>query len=206
MNQGKPDPDHHEPSNLFHPLNVLLTLAMFSMTALFLSMTLAFIYTRVQSDLPPVNIPILFVFNTLILLGSSFAMYRAQLAYKADETRRYQHALIWTVGLSVLFLISQIFAWRELFLSNIKITSSPLAGYLYVISGLHFLHLLGGIPFLIYFLWQAYKYLKEPMTVLIYFSDSDKRLRLRLLTVYWHFLDGLWIYLVLFFWVNYLIR
>ncbi len=195
-----------EPSFVFHPLNVVLTLAMFSMTALFLSMTLAFMYTRVQSDLPPVNIPFLFVVNTLILVGSSLAMYRAQKAYKADQTRVYKSSLLWTVCLSFLFLFAQIFAWKELFTSNVTLTSSPLAGYLYVISGLHFLHLLGGIPFLIYFLWQAYAYLKAPVTVLIYFSDSEKRLRLRLLTIYWHFLDGLWIYLVLFFWVNYLVR
>lgn len=195
-----------EPSFVFHPLNVVLTLAMFSMTALFLSMTIAFMYTRVQSDLPPVNIPLLFVLNTLILAGSSLAMYAAQKAYKTDRTRRYKLSLVWAVCLSLLFLGAQILAWKELFESNVRLTSSPLAGYLYVISGLHFLHLLGGIPFLIYFLWQAYTYLKAPVTVLIYFSDSDKRLRLRLLTIYWHFLDGLWIYLVLFFWVNYLIQ
>ena len=48
--------------------------------------------------------------------------------------------------------------------------------------------------------------MKEPVSVLVYFSDPEKRLKLRLLTIYWHFLDGLWIYLVLFFWVNYLFR
>ena len=47
--------------------------------------------------------------------------------------------------------------------------------------------------------------MKEPVTVLVYFSDPEKRLRLRLLTIYWHFLDGLWIFLVLFLLANYFI-
>jgi len=66
--------------------------------------------------------------------------------------------------------------------------------------------LLFGIPFLAWFYWMAKKKMVEPVSVLVYFSDPEKKLRLRLLTIYWHFLDGLWIYLVLFFWINYLIK
>jgi cytochrome c oxidase subunit 3 len=80
------------------------------------------------------------------------------------------------------------------------------AGYLYVISGLHFLHVIAGLPFLGIFLWKAYKKMVDPVSVLVYFSDPEKRLKLRLLTIYWHFLDGLWIYLVLFFYINALLK
>jgi cytochrome c oxidase subunit 3 len=51
----------------------------------------------------------------------------------------------------------------------------------------------------------AYKRMKEPVSVLIYFSDPAKKRKLNLLTTYWHFLDALWIYLVLFFLINSLI-
>jgi len=189
----------------FHPKNVYLTLLLFSLTILFLALTAAFVYTRVQSDLPPIDLPILFVINTAILLGGSYTMILAKRAYLADDTKKYTDMLWYTLGLSVFFLMMQCIAWYQLFSQQIYITSDNSAGYLYVISGLHFAHVIGGIPFLGVFLYKARKYMKEPVSVLVYFSDPAKRLNLRLLTLYWHFLDALWIYLVLFFFVNQLI-
>lgn len=186
----------------FHPYNVLLILVLFSISALFLAFSVAFIYTRVQSELPPIDLPVIFVFNTLILLASSGAMVWAKRAYKADNTRNYQRALIATIVLSIVFLVAQYIGWRQLFNQAVFINSDNSASYLYVISGLHFAHVIAGLPFLCIFLWQAYRRMKEPVSVLVYFSDPEKRLKLRLLTIYWHFLDALWIYLVLFFWIN----
>lgn len=190
----------------FHPYNVMLALVLFGLTTLFLALSVAFIYSRVQSDLPPIKLPDIFVFNTVILLASSFTMIQAKKAYRKDNTAKYKQLLLITIILSVLFLIAQIFGWRALFQQDILINSGNSASYLYVISALHFAHVIFGIPFLGTFLWRAHKHMKEPVSVLVYFSDPAKLLRLRLLTIYWHFLDGLWVYLVLFFWVNYLIR
>lgn len=198
--------EREEASFTFHPLNVLLTLLLFSLSVLFLALSAAFIYTRVQSQLPPLLLPPIFLFNTLILLGSSGAMMWATRCYKQDETERYKGALTLTISLSFLFLVAQIYGWSTLFGQQIFIQTDNSAGYLYLISALHFLHVIGGLPFLVLFLWRAHKNMKEPVSVLIYFSDPDKRLRLRLLTIYWHFLDALWIYLVLFFYLNYLIQ
>ena len=133
-------------------------------------------------------------------------MYWAMQSYKADHTKNYQRALIYTIVLSVLFMIMQFFAWTQLFANNIFINSGNSASYLYLLSAVHFMHVIAGLPFLGIFLWTARKRMKEPVSVLVYFSDPEKRLKLRLLTVYWHFLDALWIYLVLFFWINYLIQ
>lgn len=190
----------------FHPYNILLILVLISITALFLAFSAAFIYTRVQSELPPIKLPAIFLFNTVILLGSSATMVWAKRSYKQDNTVNYQRALIATIILSFVFMIAQFIGWQTLFQQEIFINTDNSAGYLYVISGLHFLHVIAGLPFLGVFLWKAYNRMKEPVSVLVYFSDPDKRLRLRLLTIYWHFLDGLWIYLVLFFWINYLIQ
>lgn len=197
--------DGQDDNFAFHPKNVFLTLLIFSLTMLFLALTAAFVYTRVQSDLPPIKLPILFVFNTFILLGSSYTLIQAKRAYLADDTQRYLRMLWFTLGLSLFFLAMQCLAWYQLFAQQIYITSDNSAGYLYVISFLHFAHVIGGLPFLGYFIFVARKYMKEPVSVLVYFSDPTKRLNLRLLTLYWHFLDGLWIYLVLFFFVNQLI-
>lgn len=190
----------------FHPYNVLLFLVLFGIMALFLSFSAAFIYTRVQSNLPPIKLPNIFILNTLILIASSATMVWAKRCYKEDNTQGYQQALLATMILSVIFMIAQFAGWRALFNQEIFINSDNSASYLYLISGLHFAHVIAGLPFLALFLWRARKDMKEPVSVLVYFSDPEKRLKLRLLTIYWHFLDILWIYLVIFFWVNYLIQ
>ena len=74
----------------FHPYNVLLTLLLFGITVLFLSISAAFVYTRVQSQLPPIRLPGIFFFNTLILLASSGTMVWAKKAYLEDNTAKYQ--------------------------------------------------------------------------------------------------------------------
>ena len=190
------------PNFAFHPYNVMLVLTLSGITMLFLAFSGAFIYSRIQSNLPPVKLPPIFFFNTLILVASSIAMIDAKRAYINDQTQRYQIALGITLLLSIVFLFAQITGWRQLFAQAVFVNSDNSASYLYLISGLHFAHVISGIPFLAIFLVKAYQKMKEPVSVLVYFSDPDKRLRLRLLTMYWHFLDILWIYLVLFFWVN----
>ena len=197
--------DETEDNFAFHPKNVYLTLLLFSLTMLFLTLTAAFVYTRVQSDLPPIKLPILFLVNTGVLLASSWTMVQAKKAYLADDTKRYQQMLWGTLGLSILFMVLQSLAWYLLFANQITITTDNSAGYLYVISGLHFAHVIAGLPFLGIFIYRARKYMREPVSVLVYFSDPAKRLNLRLLTIYWHFLDALWIYLVIFFFINQLV-
>lgn len=204
----KPRPDFVDEyeSFVFHPYNVLLFLVLFSLTMLFLGLSFAFVYTRIQADLPPLRLPTIFVFNTLLLLAGSGAMVWARRAYKNDDTESYKRALLLTIVLSVAFLIAQFVGWSQLFRQSVFIDTDNSAGYLYIISGLHFAHVIAGLPFLGIFLWRAYERMKEPVSVLVYFSDPEKRLKLRLLTIYWHFLDGLWIYLVLFFYINYWLR
>jgi cytochrome c oxidase subunit 3 len=190
----------------FHPKNIILTLLLIGLSTIFVALSLAYVYNRVNQHLPPLRLPILFLFNTLILLGSSGAMFWAKKSYLEDHTDNYQKALWLTLGLSLLFMAAQAVAWYTLSSDGVLMSSDNSAGYLYVISGLHFAHVIAGLPFLGIFIYQARYRMKEPVSVLVYFSDPEKRLSLRLLSIYWHFLDGLWIYLVIFFYVNYFIR
>lgn len=190
----------------FHPYNVLMTLVLIGIAALFLAMTGALIYSRVQNGEPPIRLPWIFMLNTVILVGSSWSMMQATNAYRDDDTQKYKTMLAATIGLSFLFMGMQVVGWQQLFAQNVLISSSNSAGYLYVISALHFAHVIAGLPFLAVFLWTARKRMVEPVSVLVYFSDPEKRLKLRLLTIYWHFLDALWIYLVLLLSVNWLVQ
>lgn len=190
---------------VFHPYNVMLFLILMAISALFLAVSISFVYTRVQSGIGGIKIPLLFGFNTLILLASSYTMIQAKKNYLEDETEKYQQSLKFTTWLSVFFLVMQSIAWYQLFSQNIFIDTDNSASYLYVLSALHFAHVIAGLPFLYLFLRTAKREMKEPVTVLVYFSDPEKRLRLRLLSIYWHFLDGLWIFLVLFLLANWVI-
>ncbi len=207
IDSGEETEEHNEYQNFaFHPYNVLLTLVLIGITGLFLALTGALIYTRVQNELPPIKLPMIFAVNTVILLASSWAMMKAKQCYRDDDTKGYQNMLWITVILSLVFMVMQYVGWQQLFNNNVFINSSTSASYLYVISGLHFAHVIAGLPFLGFFLWTARKRMVEPVSVLVYFSDPEKRLKLRLLTVYWHFLDALWIYLVILFFINYLVQ
>jgi cytochrome c oxidase subunit 3 len=189
---------------IFHPYRVLLVLLLFGISMIFLSLSISLVYTRVQNELEPIQLPIIFYFNTLLLLLSSYTLWKANQNYLLDDTDQYIRSLIITVIITFIFLISQFYGWKSMLNQNIFINSDNSASYLYVISGLHFAHVLGGLPFLILFIIKAKRHMKEPVSVLVYFSDPEKRLKLRLLSLYWHYLDGLWIYLVLFFLINYI--
>ena len=186
----------------FHPFNVLMILTLVGVAVLFLAFSGAFIYSRVQADLPPVDVPLMFIANSLVLLGSSYTITLAKRAYQRDDTEAYKRSLLYTMGLSALFLVLQIIAWQLLFADNIFPSTDNSSGYLYVLSGLHFAHVIAGLPFIAGFWWVARKRMREPVSVLVYFSDPEKRLKLRMLTMYWHFMDALWIYLVIFLLVN----
>jgi cytochrome c oxidase subunit 3 len=191
---------------LVHPQYIILTLVLAGVTALFLGFTFSYLYNRIQQGVPPVALPTLFYYNSILLLLSSGGLWYAKKVYLADDTPRYKMALAVTLVLSILFLAAQILAWMQLDMNQIAVNHSTMASYLYLISGLHFLHVVAGIPFLAYFLFIAHKKMRSPVSVLIYFSDPDKKRKLNLLNIYWHFLDALWIYLVLFFLINYLIK
>ncbi len=182
----------------------MLVLLMAGISALFVGLTIAFFYTRISMGLDPIKPPLIFLFNTFILLGSSLSIMQAINAYKSDLTHRYIQALWITLGLSFVFLIGQYYGWGALIGQDIQLSSGNGAAYLYLLSGVHFLHVIVGIPFLIRFIITSQNQMKEPVSVLIYFSDPAKKLKLRLLSMYWHFLDVLWIFLIVVLFLMYL--
>lgn len=179
-----------------------LFLLLLSLTMLFMAFSIGYVFTRSQNTADGIYLPPIFIINSFILLASSYFMNKANKAYKDDDTQGYQKALLRTMLLTISFMGAQGIGW--IYFKPLLIGENIGNGvnYLYAISGLHFAHIIGGIPFLAVFLYNAYKKMDEPMTVLLYFSDPVKRMRLQLLTIYWHFLDGLWIFLVLFFLLN----
>ena len=101
--------EQEDRSLIFHPYNIIMVLTIGSLTMLFLALTAAFVYSRVQNgvNMPEINFPPIFLVNTLILLGSSATLQWAKKCYLQDETANYQKALLYTIVLSFLFMISQ---------------------------------------------------------------------------------------------------
>jgi cytochrome c oxidase subunit III len=193
-----------------HPYSIMMYLFLTGLTMIFVGLSFAYIYTRIQTGEPPIRMPYIFLVNTLVLFSSSWTLRRAKQMYETDNTEGYQKSLLATVLIIFLFMVLQYIGWEMLINENPLVfktaTSHNMSNYIYAISVIHVFHILFGLPFFLLFLFRAYTKLHDPVTVLVYFTDPVKQLELRLLSRYWHFLDYLWLYLMVFFWANYFIQ
>jgi cytochrome c oxidase subunit III len=190
-----------------HPYSIMMYLFLAGLTMIFVGLSFAYMYTRVQTGEPPIQMPIIFLINTVVLYGSSWFLRRAKTMYEVDNTEGYQKSLLATVLVIFLFMILQYVGWEMLKAQNPNIfRGGNMSAYIYAISVVHVFHILFGLPFFLLFLYRAYTKMENPVTVLVYFTDPVRQLELRLLSRYWHFLDYLWIYLMVFFWANYFIQ
>lgn len=194
--------EHQRQSFAIHPHKIFVFLLIGAISVLFLSLSISYAYTRFEKGIDPIPVPTIFLVNIIFILASSLCLVKAKEAYLNDNTQRYKNLLLATIILSLVFMGSQIIGWNQLFKSSLPLGFNNGVSYLYLISGVHFAHILAGMPFLITFYRTAILRMVEPVSVLLYFSDSEKKIKLDLLTIYWHFLDILWVYLVVFFSVN----
>jgi cytochrome c oxidase subunit III len=86
------------------PAQIVMALVLFGLAVMFLTTTVAYTYTRIEHGIEPLKLPLIFIFNTLILLGSSLTLKSAQKAYTNDQTDLYKVRLLSTLILSFLFL------------------------------------------------------------------------------------------------------
>ena len=178
----------------------MLHLALAAVTMLFVGLTFAYTFGRKLSGTwDTFSLPKGFWLSTLLLLGTSYAFRRAREAFDADDARALRRALLGALAGGLGFLASQVFAWRALSASGVGLGDSPAGGYLYVISWLHAAHVLVGLAALGLFLRGTLRGTRDAVQGLLYFSDGEVRHRLGLLGTYWHVVDGLWVYLFLFF-------
>jgi len=156
----------------------------------FAALTSAFVVRRgmsndwVSTEFPPV----LWV-NTAVLLASSAFLELARRSLKAGKRESFNRLWIAGSALGVLFLIGQYAAWRNLAAQGIYLATNPSSSFFYVLTAAHAIHLIGGVVALLYVSIQALRLRLGP----------GKRTAIDVSAVYWHFLDGLWVYLLLLF-------
>ncbi len=167
---------------------ILLWLTMVSMVMMFAGLTSGYIVRQAEANWLVFELPSIFYLSTVFIVISSFTMHWSFLAVKKNNLSSLRTGLIITLGLGLGFTFTQFTAWSQLVQMDIFFTGNPSGSFLYVITGLHLAHLAGGI---IYLLVVTARSLQGKY-------NSENYLPIELCTIYWHFLDGLWLYLFVF--------
>ncbi len=154
---------------------------------LFAGFTSAILVRREATDWDSVPLPGLLWINTALLLGSSLTLEGARLLARRERWQAFKSWLSFTLLLGLTFVIGQVGAWQQLAAQGVFLPSNPYASFFYILTGLHGLHLIGGILALGYLLARA---LQSDLT-----TGFTKALKV--CTTYWHFVGGLWLYLFL---------
>lgn len=189
---------YHQRNYSVPPSSIIMVLLLMGITALFSALSIAYLYSRIDKGMDSIRVPWLFVFNTIILASSSLCIQKCRKYFNLQNEKLILKWGLLTIGATLLFLFLQTIAWHHLLSQHIAPGSSGGHGYLYAISILHFLHVVAGIPFLIRILLPLYVSRKEGNSVL-YFLNDDQKTRLKHTAWYWHFIDVMWIYLMIFF-------
>jgi cytochrome c oxidase subunit 3 len=176
----------------FHPLKFAMWLAIASMIMLFAALTSAYIIRKAQGDWQQFRLPTIFWFNTAIILFSSFTMHRAVQSFKRYEDKAYRLWIIFTFLLGTAFLVGQYVGWLQLDAGGIHLTGNPSGSFVYVISGIHAAHILAGVIILFIAVLRAFFTKFNP----------NRLVKVQVMSMYWHFVDVLWIYLFIFFQIN----
>lgn len=184
-----------------HPSSILLVLILLGVTALFGALSFAYLYTRIDKGMDSIRIPLLFVFNTLVLAFSSFGIQQCRRYFNRRQEKQCLRWGIITLLATMLFLVLQGIAWSQLLTKQLLPGSSGGHGFLYAISILHFLHVFAGLPFLFRILMPLVVAIREGNASL-FFIDENQQRRLQHTAWYWHFIDLVWVYLILFLLLN----
>ena len=133
--------------------------------------------------------------STALIVVSSLTFARAKASLGHGEESAYRLWLSVTLLLGLGFLASQLLAWRQLVARGFYLASNPHSSFFYVLTGLHGLHLLGGILALA-LLYFYVRHVVGPD------ADVKRRTLTDVVGIYWHFMDGLWVFLflLLFLW------
>lgn len=132
--------------------------------------------------------------STALIVISSLTFTRAWAALGHNELAGYRLWLGVTLLLGLGFLASQILAWRELVGRGLYLASNPHSSFFYVLTGLHGIHLAGGIIALALLYAYARRTGVEERGTDV---DLKRRTWTEVVGTYWHFMDGLWVVLFL---------
>ena len=189
---GFPDPDSR--SNRYR---IGMWVGLASIAMMFTSLSSAYIVRYASAnDWLPLAVPSAMFASTALIVISSITIELARRKLKRSFQDAYRRYLLFTVLLGLAFLVSQLISWRQLARQGIYLASNPHSSFFYLLTGAHAVHLFGGLLALA-FLWLRWRREVSGSALI-----AKRQATTDAVTIYWHFMDGLWIYLflLLFLW------
>lgn len=167
----------------------LLWVAMAGMTMIFASLTSAYVVRQADSDWLAFELPSVFYYSTAIIVLSSISLIFADMSAKKSNQRGVRLGLLLTFMLSLAFVISQFEAWGQMMDQGLYLSGSGISSsFLYILTLVHLLHVFGGNITLLVTTINGFKGK----------YNSDNKLGIELASWYWHYLTGVWMFLLIF--------
>jgi cytochrome c oxidase subunit 3 len=180
--QGVTEASYQAPFNA-RPKVVALVALLAVITSFFALLVSAYSLRMELGDWIPLSEPQLLWTNTAVLALASLAFQWTRNAAGAGKASRLKPGLLISGLLTTAFLFGQVIAWQQLNAAGHYITSNPADAFFYLLTGLHALHILGGM-----YVWAR-------ATVRVFSGDDNAAESIQLCTVYWHFLLVVWLVL-----------
>lgn len=175
----------------------MVWLGIASSVILFTILLAAYIIRRTGPGWADVKLPNVFLISTVVIVLSSLTLNNANSAFKHERFKSYRTNIGTTLVLGTLFMLLQAWGWRQMIRAGVGLSGNPAGGFVYIISGIHLLHILIGLVFLGIVLTEALR--RRPyIDSFVYSVNPPNRLKIQLITLYWHFVDVLWIGLFAF--------
>jgi cytochrome c oxidase subunit 3 len=152
----------------------------------FMALTSSFLVRKgLGTDWVAISLPPVLWFNSLVLLVSSATVQVAGRRLEAGDGQSFRYWWGLTIALGLLFLIGQVIAWRQLAAQGVFLSSNPDSSFFYLLTAAHGVHLAGGILALLYVAFRRWRR-----------SRITQATAAALAGIYWHFMDGLWLFLL----------
>jgi cytochrome c oxidase subunit 3 len=196
-NGSKQRGDFRDPEAQWNRYRIGMWVGLASVAMMFTSLSSAYIVRSASSnDWTALPMPRILLLSTAIILVSSATLEIARRKVKTALNGPYAKWLLITVVLGIGFVVAQVFAWRQLARQGMFLASNPHSSFFYLLTGAHAVHLLGGLLGLTFLWLRSRRPLTEPALV------GKRQAATDAVTIYWHFMDALWIYLflLLFLW------
>jgi cytochrome c oxidase subunit 3 len=167
-----------------------ISLGLAAIVMFFMALTSSYIVRKgLGGDWQPVRLPRTVWFNTAVLLLSSATIEIARRKLARGVAAAFKGWWVLTTGLGLVFLAGQLIAWRQLSAAGVFLASNPASSFFYVLTAAHGLHLVGGILALLYVAFRTWSAAAG--------ARVTQETAAEVASVYWHFMDGLWVFLFL---------
>lgn len=180
-----------------------MILGIISICMAFGGLTSAYIVRKGAGNWVDFSMPTAFYTSTIIILISSATMHVAHISNKKGYVKMAAFSLLVTIVLGLIFAFFQYQGWQDLTNTGIYLDGNPSGSFFYVITGMHAVHVLGGVLFLLLAFAKSFWIFVIRKQESSHFENSQAlKVRTDLLSMYWHFMDILWIYLFIFLFIN----